>query len=234
MDVNLPDLEGQSAADILRWTFDRFSGLPDGQADRVAISTAFGPSGVVLLHLAQTVNPRVRAFFLDTGYHFPETLGMVERVRERLGIAVEVVSADPAVVSVEDPPGGVPLHARDTDRCCGIRKVDPTRVVLRGLDAWIAALRRDQGPTRAQTPVLEVRQSEGRDLVKVNPLVAWDRKRIWTYLFENDLPYNPLHDLGYPSVGCAPCTAPAEGASNEREGRWAGQAKLECGLHTRI
>lgn len=225
---SLPDLEGQDAREILSWAFGRFG-------DRLAISTAFGPSGVVLMHLAHTLNPAVRAFFLDTGYHFPETLAMVDRVRERLGMTIDVVTPDRDMVLAEDPPGTEPpLYARNSDRCCGLRKVDPTRLVLRGLDAWIAALRRDQSETRANTPVLEPKENEGRAILKINPLVAWDRKAVWTYLFQHDLPYNPLHDQGYPSVGCWPCTHAADGSVDERAGRWAGQAKTECGLHTQI
>lgn len=226
--TELPDLEGRDARDILRWAFDRFG-------ERLAVSTAFGPSGVVVLHLAQQVHPGVRAFFLDTGFHFPETLAMVDRVRERLGIRIDVIRPDEAEVVAADPPGvEPPLYTRDPDRCCGVRKVSPTRLVLRGLDAWIAALRRDQGPSRANTPVLERKDSEGRAIVKVNPLVAWDRKAVWRHLFEHDLPYNPLHDQGYPSIGCWPCTHPADAEGAERDGRWAGQGKTECGLHTQI
>lgn len=224
----LPDLEGKDARDILAFALDRFG-------SRTAISTAFGPSGVVVMHLASTLDPGIRAFFLDTGFHFPETLEMVDRVRARLGITVEVVRPDAAAVAVLDPEGAPSrLHARDTDACCGLRKVEPTRRVLADLDAWITGLRRDQGPSRAATPVLEVKESEGRALVKVNPLVAWDRKAVWAYLFAHDLPYNPLHDRGYPSVGCWPCTRPAAADGDERAGRWAGEAKTECGLHTRI
>jgi hypothetical protein len=152
----LPDLEGRDARDTLRWAFERYG-------ERLAISTAFGPSGMVVLHLAAEINPAVRAFFLDTGYHFPETLAMVDRVRDRLGLNVEVVRPDQAVLLAEDPPEQTPrLFERNGDRCCEIRKVDPTRIVLRDLDAWVAALRRDQGPSRANTPVLELKENEGR------------------------------------------------------------------------
>jgi phosphoadenosine phosphosulfate reductase len=230
MSLELPDLEGRDARDVLTWAFERFG-------DRVAISTAFGPSGIVVMHLAHALHPAVRAFFLDTGFHFPETLAMVDRVRDRLGIEIDVVRPDAAAVAAVEGVGGdaaEPLYARDTDACCGVRKVEPTRRVLAGLDAWITGLRRDQGPSRATTPVLEVKENDGRALVKVNPLVSWDRKAVWTYLFDHELPYNPLHDQGYPSVGCWPCTRPAAADGDERAGRWAGQGKTECGLHTRI
>jgi phosphoadenosine phosphosulfate reductase len=187
------------------------------------------------MHLAQRMNPAVRAFFLDTGFHFPETLAMVDRVRERLGITIDVLRPDPVAVETLDPAAAAErLYARDADACCGLRKVEPTRRALQGLDAWITGLRRDQGPSRATTPVLEWKESDGRPLVKVNPLVGWDRKAVWAHLFAHDLPYNPLHDQGYPSVGCWPCTRPAAADGDERAGRWAGQAKTECGLHTRI
>ncbi len=226
-----PDLEGADATQILTWAFDHFG-------DRIALSTAFGPSGVVLLHLASEIRPGASAFFLDTGYHFPETLAMVDRTRQRLGskIRLDVVSPDALAVTTDQlgPIGTSPLYAVDPDRCCGLRKVDPTRKVLRGLDAWITALRRDQGPSRAQTPVLEEKLSDGRTLLKVNPLATWTRKEIWRHIVAHDLPYNPLHDQGYASVGCWPCTQPSSEEGDERAGRWAGQDKSECGLHTQI
>lgn len=222
----LPDLESAATPDILRWAFDTFG-------DRVAISTAFGPSGVVLMHLASRIRPGFRVFFLDTGFHFPETLATLERVRARLAVDIEVVRPGPAVPA----PGtleGDRLPVIDPDRCCELRKVEPTRRVLAGLDAWITALRRDQGPSRAHTPVVERKIIDGRELLKVNPLVRWTRKDVWRHVFAHDLPYNPLHDHGYASVGCWPCTRPTIDGADERSGRWAGSAKTECGLHTRI
>jgi phosphoadenosine phosphosulfate reductase len=226
MTAALPDFEGESPRRILEWTFDRFG-------DRAALSTAFGPSGVALMHLAAQVNPGARVFFVDTGFHFAETLEMIERVQARLAVNIQVI--EPAITIAEQARRhGDALYVLNSDQCCAIRKVEPTRRMLSGLDSWITGLRRDQGKTRAATPVLEQRVIEGRTLVKVNPLVTWSRKDVWRHIFTHDLPYNPLHDENYPSVGCAPCTRPAVDAADERSGRWVGQNKTECGLHTSI
>lgn len=220
------DWETLDARAILERGFAQFG-------DRIALSTAFGPSGVVLMHLAAQVNPKAWAFFLDTGFHFPETLAMVDRVRDKLGIRIEVIRPEP-LVDITERGRAEPLHRTDADACCGERKVEPTERVLRGLDAWVTGLRRDQGPSRAQTPVASPRLVDGRTVLKLNPLVTWTRKDVWRHLFEHDLPYNPLHDQGYASVGCHPCTVPSDDENDERAGRWAGAAKTECGLHTRI
>lgn len=211
---------------ILEWAYATFG-------DRIAMSTAFGPSGLVLMHLASEVNPGARVFFIDTGFHFDETLDMVERVRARLNLDIQTLSPRLSVED-QDQAHGDPLHAVDPDRCCALRKVEPTERMLHGLDAWITALRRDQGPSRAGTPVFEHKAKGARVLVKVNPMVTWTSKDVWRHIFAHDLPYNPLHDQDYPSVGCWPCTAPAGGSKDERAGRWAGRAKTECGLHTLI
>lgn len=223
------DLEAASPTEILRWGFDAFG-------DRIALSTAFGPSGVVLMDLASRLRPGVRVFFVDTGFHFDETLAMIERVQARMPVQIEVLRPE-LTVAEQAARHGDALYVVDPDRCCAMRKVEPTRRMLDGLDAWITGLRRDQGPSRARTPILDPREVGGRMVVKLNPLARWTRKDVWRHVFAHDLPYNPLHDQGYPSIGCAPCTAPvgdvAE-ADDERAGRWAGSAKTECGLHTSL
>lgn len=220
----LSDLDAESPRRILEWTYERFG-------DRVAMSTAFGASGIALMHLASQVNPGARVFFVDTGFHFAETLAMIERVQAAMPVTIQVI--EPAITVAEQARRhGDELYVINSDQCCAIRKVEPTRRMLSGLDAWITALRRDQGKTRAATPVVDRRVVDGRALVKVNPLVNWGRKDVWRHIFTHDLPYNPLHDEGYPSIGCAPCTRPAIDAADERSGRWVGQAKTECGLHT--
>lgn len=222
----LPDLEDADPRRILRWAYDRFG-------DRVAISTAFGSSGVALMHLAAQVNPGARVFFIDTGFHFDETLAMIERVQARIAVDIQVI--EPALTVAEQArQHGDALYVINPDRCCAIRKVEPTRRMLNGLDAWITGLRRDQGPSRADTPALDRRLIDGRTVVKVNPLVQWSRKDVWRHIFAHDLPYNSLHDRGYPSVGCAPCTRPAVDPADERSGRWVGHGKTECGLHTSL
>ncbi len=220
-------LEGASTEEVLAWAYTTFG-------DRVAMSTAFGPSGVVLMHLASRLNPGARVFFVDTGFHFHETLSMVERVRRRLSLEIEVVKPR-LTVRAQALVHGDRLFVVDPDRCCALRKVEPTQRALADLDAWITALRRDQGPSRSRTPVVAHRpQADGRSLAKIAPLARWTREDVWRHVFAHDLPYNPLHDAGYPSVGCRPCTQAAEDPTDERSGRWSGHGKTECGLHTMI
>lgn len=220
------NLQQPDARTVLSWAYETYG-------DRAAISTAFGPSGVALMHLASQINPGARVFFIDTGFHFPETLAMVDRIQARLDVQVEVI--EPLISVAEQAlEYGDELPVLDSNQCCSIRKVEPNKRLLRGLGAWITALRRDQGPSRANTPVLEIKQVDGRHLAKLNPLVTWKRQEVWQHIFAHDLPYNPLHDDGYPSVGCWPCTRRATDPDDERSGRWAGQNKTECGLHTAI
>jgi len=221
-----PQLKNVPAQEVLAWAFETYG-------DRVALSTAFGPSGVVLMHLASQVRPGARVFFIDTGFHFDETLEMLDRIDGRLNVDIEVIRPR---LSVEEQAEkfGEQLYVIQPDSCCAMRKVEPTARMLSGLDAWVTALRRDQGPTRARLQAVEEKSIDGRDLVKVNPMVHWTKAEIWRHILEHDLPYNPLHDQGYPSIGCAPCTQPATNPNDERSGRWAGHQKKECGLHTML
>ncbi|MEZ4471843.1 MAG: phosphoadenylyl-sulfate reductase [bacterium] len=225
--MKIEDLEHADTRRILEWSFSTYG------EDRIALSSAFGPSGVVLMHLASQVCPGARVFFVDTDFHFIETLAMVERLQAAMDVRIEVVR--PAI-SVEDQADrfGEALYRTDPDRCCALRKVAPTQRVLRGLDAWLSALRRDQGPSRAATPVYEAKAVDGRPVAKINPLVRWTHADVWGHIVDHGLPYNPLHDADYPSVGCAPCTRPVQVGGDERAGRWAGTGKTECGLHTLI
>ena len=223
--MGIDELELADTRRILEWTFQTF-----GQ-ERVALSSAFGPSGVVLMHLTSQVAPGARVFFVDTGYHFAETLALGEQLQARMNLRIEIVQ--PALTVVEQAERfGADLFRTDPDKCCALRKVAPTQRVLRGLDAWIGALRRDQGETRARTPVYETKLVDGRPVAKVSPMVRWTNKDIWGHILAHDLPYNPLHDQDYPSVGCEPCTRPVTIGGGERDGRWAGTGKTECGLHT--
>jgi phosphoadenosine phosphosulfate reductase len=155
----------------------------------------------------------VRAFAIDTGVLFPETLATWKRFEERFELPIDVFDA-----SSPDQPWTV-------ENCCGTAKVAALEQALTGVDAWITGIRREQAPTRAQSPKIELDVRRG--IVKFNPLADWSEKDVWRYIFEHDLPYNPLHDEGYASIGCAPCTQPGSG----RDGRWAGTDKTECGIH---
>ena len=219
-------LETLSSREILRWAYQRVG-------DRVAISTAFGPSGLVLMHLAAQVCPGAKVFFIDTGFHFQETLDMIDRVSSKVQVNIEVIKPE-FTVQQQALVHGDALHVINPDKCCTMRKVEPTRRMMSQLDGWITALRRDQGASRAQTPIMEELSVSGRPVTKINPLVHWTREEIWRHIFAHDLPYNPLQDQGYASVGCEPCTQPASDPNDERSGRWSGRQKTECGLHTSL
>lgn len=215
------ELEGATPQAILTWAVDRF--FP-----RLTMATAFGAEGCCIIHMLAEINPRVRLFNLDTGYQFQETLDLRERIKERYGIEVEYVRAEQTVAEYEEEHGG-PLYTIRPDQCCYDRKIVPLRRAVEGYDAWISAIRRDQTEHRARAGV--VQWDAKFNLVKVNPLLDWTKKDVWTFILKHDIPYNPLHDQGYPSIGCWPCTGAVGEGQDERAGRWAGSKKKECGLH---
>jgi phosphoadenosine phosphosulfate reductase len=214
-------LEGAAPQRVLRWAVAEFH-------PRLTLATAFGAEGCCLVHMLAEIEPGVRAFNLETGYQFPEALQLRERLKQRYGIEVELVRPELTVAQYEAKHGG-PLYRRRPDQCCYDRKVLPLRRALAGYDAWVSAIRRDQTADRALAQV--VQWDAKFNLVKINPLLNWTRADVWQFILDHEVPYNPLHDRGYPSIGCWPCTgAVAEGAG-ERAGRWAGSGKTECGLH---
>jgi len=208
--------------EILEWAVERFY-------PRLTMATAFGAEGCVLLHLLAEIEPRVRVFNLDTGYQFAETLELRERIAARYGIEVELVRADTTVAEYERQHDG-PLYVSNSDQCCYDRKIVPLRRALVGYDAWITAIRSDQSSHRAGAQVVGEDPKFG--LVKINPLLNWTRRDVWAFIVTHNVPYNPLHDQGYASIGCWPCTRKVSAGGDERSGRWAGQAKTECGLHS--
>jgi phosphoadenosine phosphosulfate reductase len=217
------ELKDATPQEILRWAVDTFH-------PRLTMATAFGPEGCAILHMLSEIEPRVRVFNLDTGYQFAETLALRDRIAEQYGIEVELIRPDTTVAEYEATHGG-PLYGTDPDRCCRDRKILPLRRAVAGYDAWISSIRADQSAHRAKAEVVGWDAKFG--LVKINPLLTWSHRDVWAYVVANKVPYNPLHDQGYPSIGCWPCTrAVAVGETDERAGRWAGQAKSECGLHS--
>jgi phosphoadenosine phosphosulfate reductase len=206
---------------VLKWAVETFG-------SKLTMATAFGAEGCCLIHMLAEVGPDMRIFNLDTGYQFPETLELRERIRNRYGIDVELVRPELSVEEYEREHGG-PLYRHRPDQCCHDRKMVPLRKAVVGYEAWISAIRRDQTADRSAAQV--VQWDAKFNLVKVNPLLNWTRKDVWNFVFQHDVPYNPLHDRGYPSIGCQPCTAPVAAGADERAGRWAGSAKKECGLH---
>jgi phosphoadenosine phosphosulfate reductase len=206
---------------ILRWAVETFH-------PRLTMATAFGAEGCCLIHMLAAIEPSVYIFNLDTGYQFPETLRLRERIRERYGIAVDLVRPELSVAEYEAEHGG-PLYVHRPDQCCHDRKLVPLRRAVAGYAAWISAIRRDQTAHRAAASVVQWDSKFG--LVKINPLLGWTRRDVWAFVVEHGVPYNPLHDQGYPSIGCWPCTHAVREGDEERAGRWAGTPKKECGLH---
>jgi phosphoadenosine phosphosulfate reductase len=214
-------LDGKTPQDILAWAVRRYH-------PKLMMATAFGPEGCCILHMLSEIEPGVRVINLDTGYQFAETLELRDRIRDRYGIAVELVRPDLSVADYEAEHGG-PLYVHRPDQCCFDRKVIPLRRAVQGYAAWISAIRGDQTEHRQGAGV--VQWDAKFNLVKVNPLLRWNKKDVWKFILDHDVPYNPLHDQGYPSIGCWPCTAPVEDGGDDRSGRWAGSKKKECGLH---
>jgi phosphoadenosine phosphosulfate reductase len=220
------ELESASPTEILTHAIRDYS-------PRIAISTAFGVEGCALIHMALTVDPQVKVFTVDTGYLFAETRELMRRFVDELGVNLTVFEPQLSVPEQERR-YGIKLYKTDPDSCCAIRKVEPTRRALAGLDCWIAGLRRDQAQTRAGIQVLErLDDEDGRPIVKVHPLAGWTRDDVWRYVLANDVPYNALLDEGYKSIGCWPCTRPVAAGEGERAGRWNGD-KTECGIHTML
>jgi phosphoadenosine phosphosulfate reductase len=214
------ELDGASAIDLLRWTDEHFGG---------EYVVASNMQDAVLIDMASKVRPGVDVLFLDTGYHFAETIGTRDAVSEVYDVNVVNVTPEHSVAE-QDALLGKNLFARDPNECCRLRKVAPLGKALRGYSAWVTGLRRVEAPTRANAPVISFDASFG--LVKINPLVAWTDQDVADYIEANNVLVNPLVFDGYPSIGCAPCTArPADGA-DPRSGRWQGMGKIECGLHS--
>lgn len=215
------ELDGQSPQAILKWAVRHFH-------PKLMMATAFGPEGCCIIHMLAEIEPNVHIINLDTGYQFTETLELRERILSRYGIAVKYIQPALTVVQYEKEHGG-PLYTHRPDQCCFDRKVLPLRQAVQGFAAWISAIRGDQTEHRKAADI--VQWDPKFNLVKVNPLLRWTKKDVWGMIHQFDVPYNPLHDRGYPSIGCWPCTAAVEEGGDERSGRWAGSAKKECGLH---
>jgi phosphoadenosine phosphosulfate reductase len=222
LDAESRRLESASPEEILAWAVETY--YPS-----FTMATGLGPEGCVIISMLARIEPRVYIFNLDTGYQFRETLELRDRIAEKYGIVVDLQRPELPVEAYEAAHGG-PIHQRDPDQCCRDRKVAVLHRVAREYDAWATGIRRDQSPTRADTPI--VRWDKKFGLVKISPLAAWTKRDVWKRIYEEQVPYNPLHDQGYPSIGCQPCTRAVAAGEDERAGRWTGRAKTECGLHT--
>jgi phosphoadenosine phosphosulfate reductase len=213
--------EHASAEDVLTWAAEQYGG-------RIVLTCSWQLQSSALIHMVSTLGLDIRIVELDTGLLFPETYATRDALVERYGLTLESVPPLRTVAEqAEDE--GPELWTRDADRCCFLRKVQPLERALEGMDAWITGIRRAQSATRANARKLE--WDAARGVVKVQPLVDWSDEDVKGYLFAHDVPYNPLHDQGYPSIGCMPCTRAVRPGDDPRSGRWAGTGKTECGLH---
>ena len=217
------DWEALTAHEAIVWGHERFGG-------QMVFASSFSLEDVALIDMACAAGIKPRVFYLDTGVLFPETYELIGRIAERYGIAPERVLPQ-LTLDEQAQVHGEKLWLREPDRCCGIRKVQPLRRYLAGQDAWVTGIHRDQSPTRAGAP--RVTYDEGFSLVKLNPIVDWTTEDVHSYIAERGVPYNPMHDQGYPSIGCIPCTRAVRPGEDPRSGRWAGFQKTECGLHGR-
>jgi phosphoadenosine phosphosulfate reductase len=215
------EFEARSAEDLLAWAADRFDG-------RIVLTCSWQKQSSVLVHMLNTLGAHVRIVELDTGLFFPETYATRDRLVERYGLRVERIAPE-RTVAEQERDEGPRLWERDPDRCCALRKVAPLARALEGMDAWITGVRRAQSASRADARKIEYDAS--RDVVRLLPLADWTDEDVTGYLYAHDVPYNPLHDQGYPSIGCMPCTRAVRPGEDPRAGRWAGRDKDECGLY---
>jgi phosphoadenosine phosphosulfate reductase len=215
-------LEGRHPQEVLAWALAQYS--PD-----IVLACSFGGiSGMALLDMSAKINPRVKVFYLDTDFLFPETYALVDEVARRYGIQAAAVRSH-LTPQEQAKQYGEGLWRRNPDLCCQLRKVEPNQRALQGQRAWISGIRRDQTTTRRSAQAVEWDIQFG--LVKVNPLVSWTEAQVWEYVREHNVPYNVLNGQGYPSLGCTHCTRPVQPGEEPRAGRWYGSNKTECGLH---
>lgn len=215
------ELEGAAAVDILRWASQHL-------APKLTFATGFGAEGCVIIDLVAKHRLPIDLFTLDTGVLFPETYALWRRLEDTYGVTIRAVRPAQSI-DEQAAAHGPALWTRDADRCCELRKVQPLRQALTGFAAWITAIRREQTPERATAKVVEHDPKFG--LIKINPLVRWSHDDVWAHIYANDVPYNDLHDRGFPSIGCQPCTSAVAHGEDARAGRWRGAGKKECGLH---
>jgi phosphoadenosine phosphosulfate reductase len=217
-------LESKQPQDVLAAVLQRY-------APKIVLACSFGAEDVVLVDMIHRIDPAVPLFYLDTDFLFAETYATRDRIIEQYNLKPTQIIQAKSLLTPDRQAGqyGDSLWAKDPDRCCQLRKVEPLTRVLKGYDAWVTGIRREQAPSRANAGLIEWDAKFG--LVKVNPLARWTWADIWTYIKVYEVPYNPLHDQNYPSIGCTHCTAPVASGEDPRAGRWKNFGKTECGLH---
>ncbi len=227
--VDFNELETKNAEDILSWSIEKFS-------PKIAFASSFGAEDVVVIDLMIKIDKiNTRVFTLDTGRLNPETYEVMDKIQKKYQIPIETLFPDHLEVEKMVYENGINLMYKSVSNrklCCEIRKIHPLKRILGTLDAWITGLRREQTFTRANTKKIEIDPSNN-NIIKINPLTDWTNDMVWDYIKQNDLPYNKLHDAGYPSIGCAPCTRAISTGDDLRSGRWWWESDLhkECGLH---
>ncbi|RYG74358.1 phosphoadenylyl-sulfate reductase [bacterium] len=222
-------LEAATPQEILRWAVVTYG-------DKLTMATAFGAEGCAILDMLAKIRDETGlfpdVFNLDTGYQFGQTMALKSQIEKKYGIKIRAVSPDSGINAAEaesKSESGTPLYKSNPNACCYWRKVVPLKDALVGFESWITAIRRDQTPERASAAI--VGPDKQYPLVKINPLANWTKQMVWDYIKANDVPYNPLHDQNFPSIGCWPCTRPVAPDQDDRAGRWAGSEKRECGIH---
>lgn len=226
--INIDTLQSQfetaSPQTILRWAVEQYG-------RRLAVVTSFQPTGIATIHMLNDIAPGVPVITLDTGLLFPETYQLMDELESRFNLNLIRVQPKQTIAQQAEKYGDA-LWERDPDRCCHLRKTVPLCDALEGYEAWIAGLRRDQSTQRANIPIIS--WDERNQLVKLNPFANWTESMLWTYIHAHELPYNTLHDRGYPSIGCTTCTRAVQPEADGRSGRWSNHEKTECGIHVTL
>jgi phosphoadenosine phosphosulfate reductase len=214
-----------SPNEILKWSIEKYY-------PRIAIASSFSVEDIVIIDVATQIQPAIKVFYINTGFHFKETDDVKEILKKKYNL--NLVEYSPSISFEEQNlKYGPELYETKPDLCCKLRKVELIKKALQNLDAWITGLRKEQAITRQDIKLVELEhKADGRPLTKINPLVYWTKKQVWQYIDNNELPYNTLYDKGYMSIGCKPCTRPIQEGEDERAGRWTGKGKTECGIHT--
>ncbi len=210
---------------VLRWAAESL--------DRLAVATSFQSSGLVILHHLREIKPDLPVLFLDTGFHFKETLEFRDRIAQMWDLKVVTLRGQHGSAEKQAEIYGAELYRRSPDTCCAINKVKPLQAALEEYDGWISGLRRDQSPLRSETPIIEAQLlPSGNEIMKIHPLARWNKSDVEAYTTKHNIPTHPLLEMGYASIGCWPCTRAIKAGEDERAGRWEGRAKTECGIHS--
>ena len=224
-DLDYANLETADPSEILAWTAST--------VDRLAVATSFQSSGLVILHMMRSISPDVPVLFLDTGFHFPETLAFRDQIVEEWDLKLVDLVGDHGSPKRQAEIYGPELYKRDPNKCCAINKMEPLQAALEEYDGWISGLRRDQSPLRADTPIVEAQMlPSGNEVLKIHPLAHWTGGDVAAYVEAHAIPTHPLLERGFRSIGCWPCTRAVAADEAERAGRWDGFTKTECGIHS--